>query len=228
MIRHSGKLGAMPLFVLTALSPKNRPDAPSLFHELIVSPTAVFVIIGIWKTLLFLPRSGWSSTGCAGSTAWARWLAAAVVCIEPNFAAHIPLPTLDILGVEGTLFGCYACWNYLRHPTAKSLWATGLLFAMALLFKHTTVVLPFVAVVYAVLWWIGAADAGRPAWMITGAHLKAILLAIVTTIFCLSALMMFDVSSRACRANPRPRGMARPPARLLQRSRLPFQPNTRC
>ena len=105
---------------------KQRPNAPSLFHELIVSPTAVFVIIGIWKTLLFLPAVGlvfhWMRRVYGLGSAW---LAAAVVCIEPNFAAHIPLPTLDILGVEGTLFGCYACWNYLRHPTDKSLWAHG-------------------------------------------------------------------------------------------------------
>ena len=145
---------SMPLFVISAMSAKQRPNSPSLFHGLIVSPTMVFVIIGIWKTLLFLPAVGlifhWMRKIYGSCSAW---LAAAVVCIEPNFAAHIPLPTLDILGVEGLLFGCYACWNDC-HPTIRSLCLTGLLCAVALLLKHTTVMLPFVALVYAGLWWI--------------------------------------------------------------------------
>src|SRR5437016_4254128 len=83
-----------------------------------LSADHILILLGIWKALLFLPAAALIFT-------WTRqvynvaaaWLALALVLIDPTFAAHIPLPTLDVLGVEGILFACYFLWQYFERPS---------------------------------------------------------------------------------------------------------------
>ena len=83
----------------------------------------------------------------------AAWLSALVLLTEPNFAAHIPLPTLDVLGVEAILIACFLCWRYFDNPNHWRLIAASFSIGVALLTKHTAILLPLVFVTYAILWW---------------------------------------------------------------------------
>ena len=75
----------------------------------------------IWKAILFLPAIAvifqWVAEIYSIRSAW---LATALVLVEPNIAAHLPLPTVDVIGMEGIsdrLLGAVAV-----HPAAD-LWA---------------------------------------------------------------------------------------------------------
>ena len=82
------------------------------------------------------------------------WFAAALFVVDPNFAAHIPIAALDVLGVEGIVIGALLAWQYFERPTTPRLIAMGFGVAFALLLKHTAVVLPLVIVAFAGLHWV--------------------------------------------------------------------------
>ena len=146
-------LTAIPLVVTGSYSPNPAVDMGIWGHQR--SPEALMNLIAIWKTILFLPM-------VVVAFLWVRelygrragWVAVAVLLIEPTFAAHIPLPTIDVLGVEGIVFACYAAWKYLQRPTFARLFLMCLIGAFALLIKHTAVILPGVIGALVVVWWI--------------------------------------------------------------------------
>ncbi|HEX8524040.1 MAG TPA: phospholipid carrier-dependent glycosyltransferase [Tepidisphaeraceae bacterium] len=142
-----------------------------------VSADGILLAIALWKALLFLP--------CAAIIFnWVRrvygvgagWLAVGLVLIEPTIAGHLPLPTLDVLGVEGIVIGCWCWWRFFEvtgrnrtseeelHPHPRPLPGTGegvwwlvvgsVATAIALMLKHTAVILPGVAFVMGVMWWV--------------------------------------------------------------------------
>jgi hypothetical protein len=84
----------------------------------------------------------------------AAWLACGLLAVEPNFAAHLPLTTLDVVGVTGIVIGCYFGWRYFERPGRGRLIAMGVAMGIALMLKHTAVVLPLVIAAFAALWWV--------------------------------------------------------------------------
>lgn len=84
----------------------------------------------------------------------AAWGAAAVLTLEPNFAAHLHLITLDVLGVQMILVVCWLGWRYVQSPGWGRLLVLALASSVALLTKHTAIILPAVLAAYAGCWWV--------------------------------------------------------------------------
>src|SRR3954470_20099485 len=97
----------------------------------------ILLMIAVWKSLLFLPFLGavfWWCRKLYG--VGAAWLASAILLTEPTFAAHIGLPTVDVLGVEGVVIACVLAWRYFQTPTTRALHLACLAVAISLLLKH--------------------------------------------------------------------------------------------
>ncbi len=133
-----------------------------------VSADRILLAMALWKSLLFMPCAAvifnWlrriHGTGAA-------WLGLGLVLLEPTIAGHLPLPTLDILGVEGIVLGCYCWWRFFETtaggegdtsvaPTRSWSWlvTASVATATAMMVKHTAVILPGVALAMGFMWWI--------------------------------------------------------------------------
>jgi hypothetical protein len=111
--------------------------------------------VALWNSSLFVGFLAIVFSWCrrlydAGTAA----LATTLFAVEPNFAAHIPLATLDVLGVEGIVIAALLAWRYFEHPTIGRLLGVGFAVAAALLIKHTAVILPMVVLGFAGLHWV--------------------------------------------------------------------------
>jgi hypothetical protein len=60
---------------------------------------------------------------------------------------------MDLLAAEGILIACYAWWRYFQQPAGSRLIAASSAMAMALLIKHTCIILLPAAMLYGVLFW---------------------------------------------------------------------------
>ncbi len=118
------------------------------------APDTILNVIGVWKSLLLLPMIG-------VAFAWVRslygnkaaWQAVALLLVEPTIAAHTPLPSLDVLGMEGIIIGCWLAWRYFQQPTLGRLVAAAVGVGVAILLKHTAIILPGVVLIFAAMWW---------------------------------------------------------------------------
>jgi hypothetical protein len=134
----------------------------SVFHGQRYRPDTLRMIIAIWKSILFLPC-------VAVAFVWVRrvygarsaWLGTALLLVEPTIAAHIPVAALDVLAMEGVIVASFCVWRWLERPTTPRLVGAGVATAVAMLIKHTAVVLPLGIVALVVLhrfarpWWRG-------------------------------------------------------------------------
>jgi hypothetical protein len=110
-------------------------------------------LLFVWKSLLFIPA-------LIVMFLWARelygrgaaWLVSALLCADPTFAAHIPIPALDVLGFEAIAFACWLCWRYARRPTERGAVGCVLAVAIALQIKHTAFPLPAIAFLIVLAW----------------------------------------------------------------------------
>jgi hypothetical protein len=120
-----------------------------------VMPDSIRYETGIWVSLLLLPAIGvifhWTRSIYSATSAW---LALAILLVEPTFAAHAPLLTLDLLGTSAIVIVCWLGYRYFQTPTTSRLIALGAATAVALLIKNTALILPPVLGIFALLYWI--------------------------------------------------------------------------
>ncbi len=155
------------------------------------SADAILNTIGVWKSILFLPMIGVAFTWCRQLYGIrGAWLAVGLLLVEPNFAAHIPLPTIDVLGVEGIVITCYLAWRYFEHPSALRLISAAVATGFAMMLKHTAIILPAVILVFAMLWWIVKPQA-QPRWM---RRLGAYATGVVVVLITIWTTCLFDIS----------------------------------
>ena len=134
---------------------EGRDPADARIYDESGRPERLAVRCAAWNSLLFLPLVAVLFVWCRRLYGLrAAWLTAALLAIEPNFAAHLSLTTLDVVGVSGIVIGCYCAWRYFERPTRGRLLAMGIATGVALMLKHTAVVLPLVIVAFAALWWV--------------------------------------------------------------------------
>ncbi len=126
------------------------------------------------------------------------WFALALTLVDPTITALIPIPSLDILGVEGIILGCFLAWRYFEQPTSGRLLACAVGTGFALMLKHTAVALPPVVLAFAGLHWGVRPWLDRQDWRAWRAALSgrvralaAIGLVAMATIW---ALTLFDMS----------------------------------
>ena len=146
-------LTVLPLWLMHTWKTK-LPLETAIWNQQL-KPDTILNLIGVWKSLLLLPM-------LAVAFIWLRnlygsksaWLAAGMLLVEPTIAAHTPLPTLDVLGAEEIVIGCFFVWRYFERPTRSRLIAASVATATAMTLKHTAIILPGVAIIFAVMWWI--------------------------------------------------------------------------
>ncbi|HEV8201065.1 MAG TPA: glycosyltransferase family 39 protein [Candidatus Polarisedimenticolia bacterium] len=175
-------------------------------------PETVLFLTALWRSLLFLPAVGVAFAWCRRLYGLpAGCLAAALLVVEPNFAAHIPLAALDALGVAGALLGSFLLWRAFERPSFGRGAGAAAGGAVALLLKGTTILLPVVAAAYAVLFWIvrpwraaraspeqpnARKEAGTPSTWVSALprRLAALVGFAALGFLILWALLLFDVS----------------------------------
>ena len=192
-----GAVGALPLFVTGSYNASPSVDMGLYGHRL--SPETLLMLVALWKSALFLPLVAvvflWTRElyGVA-----AAWVAIAALLIEPTFAAHTPIASVDVLGVEGIVIACFALWKYFQRPAIGRLLLVCLAIATALMLKHTALILPGVAGLFAAIWWGAKPWLDGETLVAWRGHLRQrvghALLAIPVGLMCLWSLSLFDVS----------------------------------
>ena len=144
---------ALPVWLCGAV-----PNADQKFGLILrgqsVSADTLQMLVALWKSLLFVPFVGLAFC-------WARrlynaaagWTAAIVLLIEPTIVAHVVPAALDVVGFEMIALACWCWWRYFERPTWRRLVVASVVAPAAMLTKHTAIVVPLVAAIYAVLWW---------------------------------------------------------------------------
>jgi hypothetical protein len=157
---------ALPLWLLGA-KPYGDPGNPIKFglvlHGQSVSPEVFLMCVAMLKSALFVPF-------VAFCFAWIRrlyneragWAAAVLLLIEPTISAHVTPAALDVIGFEAIVIACWCWWRYFARPTWATLSIAAAVSGATMLIKHTAVIMPFVALAYAVLWCVFRRDAGEP------------------------------------------------------------------
>lgn len=166
-------------------------------------PERTLLLTHLWMSILFLPAAGIAFAWCRSLYgARAGWLALLLLLIEPTFAAHVPLATLDALGVSGALIGSFLLWRAFEAPTAARLVAAAVAVAAALMLKHTTLALLGVAAGFGLLFWVvrqiwrdGRSEFFGAQVRALRPRLMAIAAALLVGLLALWALTLFDVST---------------------------------
>jgi hypothetical protein len=120
---------------------------------------------------------------------------------DPSIAAHTPIGAVDVMGASAIILGCWAAWRYFERPTWLRLVGGCAAVAVALLIKHTSVILPGVVIGFAALWWIvrpilyTSARAGVWRRPVIGRYALHIVAAIVIVPLIMWALTLFDTSA---------------------------------
>ena len=123
-----------------------------ILHKQSVSPEVLQMSVAMLKAALFVPF-------VAFCFAWMRrlyntraaWAAAVILLIEPTITAHLVPAGLDVLGFEAIVLGCWTWWRYFARPTWMSLTVAAATSGAAMLIKHTAIIMPAVALIYAIL-----------------------------------------------------------------------------
>lgn len=211
-------LGALPLLVTGSYNADPAIDMGIFGHRR--SPETLLLLVGVWKSLLLVPM-------VAVAFLWTRelyglasaWFAVALLLIEPTIAAHAPLPSVDVIGVEGIVIACYAVWQYVRRPTMPRLLLAAAAVALGMMLKNTALILPGVALLFAALCWIARRnatsthDGARRSWRRRVAHVA---IGAVALPLCLWAMSGFDVSVPMRKQDVSPE-MNRSVARLMRK-----------
>ena len=149
------RLVALPLYLTGAtleatqasgLAVNVDPGFWPVLHGQRLRPQTLRHLVSAWKCLLMIP-------GLIAAFAWAwrlygrnaAWLALAMLLVEPTLAAHLPLATVDTLGLSAILVAAYAAWRLTWRPSFRQVAITALACAVAVMCKHTGAVAPIFA-----------------------------------------------------------------------------------
>jgi hypothetical protein len=188
---------AIPMLLTNFIEGRKLADAR--LYDAPQRAETIAVRTALWNSFLFVCFLGVVFTWCQGIYGtWPAWLAVALLVVEPNFAAHVPIPALDVLGVEGIVIGCFLAWRYFERPTTARLIAMGFGLAFALLLKHTAVILPPVILVLAGLHWVVRPWMDRQDWAVwkraISGRLRALALLGIIVPVAIWAFTLFDCS----------------------------------
>jgi hypothetical protein len=194
---------ALPMLVTNLL--EGRAPADDRLYDTPGRAETIAIRTALWNSTLFL---GFLAVVCAWCRRIYGWRSAALAVglfvIDPNFAGHVPVAALDVLGVESIVIAALLAWRYFERPTTARLWGMGFGIAMALLVKHTALAVPVLVLALAALHWIVKPMLDRQesaAWrqaLFGGIRRLALLAAIVP--FLIWALTLFDCSPPMNRA----------------------------
>lgn len=187
---------ALPVLVTNLLDGRRADD-----NQLFDAPgraEKIAVRIAVWNSFLFMPLIATVFVWCRrlyGVSA--AWLSAGMLAVEPNFAAHIPVAALDVMGVSGIVVACYFVWRYFESPSTVLLLASGAAIGTAMIIKHTAVILPAVVAAFGGLWWVVRPWRDGTRWAewkaaLTG-RIRAVVLMGLITVVTIWLLTLFEL-----------------------------------
>ncbi len=136
-------LVAIPMLLTNLV--EGRAPADAHLYDAPGRAETIAVRTALWNATLFAAFLGVVFAWCRRLYGFhSACLAVASFVVEPNFAAHVPLATLDVVGVEGIVIAAWIAWRYFERPTTARLLAMGVAVAFALLLKHTALVVPVI------------------------------------------------------------------------------------
>ncbi len=194
---------AVPMLITNRI--EGRPATDDRLYDVPERAETIAVRTAVWNSVLFVAFLGVVFSWCRSLYGVrSAWFAVALFVVEPSFAAHVPIPALDVVGVEGIVLGCFLAWRYFERPTTGRLIALGVGTAFALMLKHTAVVLPPVVLALAGLHWVVRPWLDRQDWAawkgaLTG-RLRALAWLGIIVPTSIWALTLFDFSPPMTRA----------------------------
>ena len=152
---------ALPLY-LTGAQPNKDLKFGLVMHGQPVSIEMYQMSVAMLKSALFVPFVGFAF-------AWIRrmynpragYAAAALLLIEPTITGHVVPATLDVMGFQAIAIACWCWWRYFAKPSWNAVTVAATVTGAAMLIKHTAIVLPFVAAIYAGLWMLFRREQGE-------------------------------------------------------------------
>jgi Dolichyl-phosphate-mannose-protein mannosyltransferase len=154
---------AVPMLVTNLL--EGRDPGDDRFYDAPNRAETIAIRIALWNSILFVGFLGVVFGWCRQIYGpRSGFVAVALFLVDPNFAAHVPIAALDVVGVEGIVVACLLVWRYFDRPTVPRLVAMGFGLAFALMLKHTAVVLPLVIACAAGLHWVVRPWFARQSW----------------------------------------------------------------
>jgi hypothetical protein len=145
-------LVAIPMLVTNLL--EGRAPADDRLYDAPGRAETIAIRTALWNSILFLGFLGIVCAWCRRVYGWrSAGLAVALFVVEPNFAAHVPVAALDVLGMESIVLAALLAWRYFERPTKGRLFGLGFGIALALLVKHTALMVPIMVLALAGLDW---------------------------------------------------------------------------
>ena len=194
---HLGQaLAALPLWIMGGAT-HGRDEGTALYGQPAYSPETALMVVAVWKVFLFLPLVAVVFCWCRRLYGLpAAWLAVTLLLVEPTITGHLHLAALDVIATSGIVCACYCGWRYFERPSISRLFTASIACAVALLLKHTAILVPAIFCGYALLDWLrrrstaaAATNASDPLAIRHG-MLKGALLALIAMWF----LLWLDLS----------------------------------
>jgi 4-amino-4-deoxy-L-arabinose transferase-like glycosyltransferase len=183
-------IGALPLWLLGG-DTHGKDEGTGLYGQRGYSPETATMLVAVWKSLLFLPFLAlvfvWSR-GLYGVAA--GYFAVGLFALEPTIAAHVHLASLDVVATSGILLACWLGWRFFEQPTRGRFLLAGLGCALAMLLKHTAILVPVMFCGYAVLAWAR----GRHTVWKAGRQVRFVVAGAVLTVIVMLILLKVDAS----------------------------------
>lgn len=156
---------ALPMLITNVLD--GRAAGDDRLYDVPGRAETIATRIALWNSILFVGFLGVVFQWCRRIYGVpAAYVSIGLFLIDPNFAAHVPLAALDVVGVEGIVIGTLLVWRYFERPTLLRLVAMGFGLALALMLKHTAIVLPLVIAIAAGVHWVLWPWLARQPWIV--------------------------------------------------------------
>jgi hypothetical protein len=149
-------IAALPLWLMGGTT-HGRMEGTALYDQSAYSPETALMSIAIWKAVLFLPLIAVAFLWCGKLYGLpSAWLAVILLVVEPTLAGHLHLAALDVIATTGIVAACFFGWRYFERPTTGRLLTAATACAVALLLKHTGILVPPLLCVYGIIFhWRG-------------------------------------------------------------------------
>jgi hypothetical protein len=144
-------LAALPLWIMGGTT-HGSDEGTAIYHQTAYSPETALMAVAIWKVLLFLPLVAVVFIWCRQLYGLpSAWFAVTLLLVEPTITAHLHLAALDVIATSGIVSACFFGWRYFERPSLGRLYVASGACAVALLLKHTAIIVPAIFCGYALL-----------------------------------------------------------------------------
>jgi 4-amino-4-deoxy-L-arabinose transferase-like glycosyltransferase len=172
-------IAALPLWIMGGTT-HGRDEGTAIYGQTAYSPETALMAVAIWKVLLFLPLVAVVFCWCRQLYGLpAAWFGVSLLLFEPTITAHLHLAALDVISTSGIVCACFFGWRYFERPSVGRMILASGACAVALLLKHTAILVPAIFCGYGLLDWFHRRAVVADTLALRNGMLKGALLALV-------------------------------------------------